>query len=280
MAKASTDINAIRSKLERKEDLEVITWLTPVDYGPQQSDYLRRREPGTGQWLLNSMEFHEWLKTSKQTLFCPGIPGAGKTILTSAVIECLEEKFKGDATVGIAYIYCNFRRQAEQEADNLIASLLKQLSQEQAFLLKNLQDLYDRHITKQTRPSLEEMSRIIQTASTAYSRIFFIVDALDECQSAHGCRTRFLSEIFNLQAKCGINIFATSRFIPDITEKFEGSPCLEIRASEHDVQRYIDGHISYLPSFVQSDVGLQQEIKTDIIQLVNGMCVVLFMSLD
>src|SRR6186713_1193778 len=161
MSKTSTDINAIRSKLERKEDLEVITWLTPIDYGPQQSDYLKRREPGTGQWLLNSAEFLEWLKMSKQTLFCPGIPGAGKTILTSTVIEYLEEKFKGDVTVGIAYIYCDFRRQAEQEADNLIASLLKQLSQGQAFLPNSLQDLYDRHRTKQTRPSLEEISRAI-----------------------------------------------------------------------------------------------------------------------
>src|SRR5277367_6309712 len=37
------------------------------------------------------------------------------------------------------------------------------------------------------------------------------------------CRSRFLSEIFNLQAKSRANILATSRFIPEIIERFEGS---------------------------------------------------------
>jgi hypothetical protein len=80
-----------------------------------------------------------------------------------------------------------------------------------------------------------------------YSRAFIVVDALDECQAIDGCRSRFLSEIFNLQAKSRANIFATSRFIPEITERFAGSMLLEIRASEHDVRKYVDGHMSHLP---------------------------------
>lgn len=48
----------------------------------------------------------------------------------------------------------------------------------------------------------------------------FVVDALDECQASNGYRMRFLSDIFNLQAKCQARLFAPSRFIPEITEKF------------------------------------------------------------
>ncbi|PYI02763.1 hypothetical protein BO78DRAFT_213479 [Aspergillus sclerotiicarbonarius CBS 121057] len=54
------------------------------------------------------------MKNDNQTLLCTGIPGVGKTILTSIVIEHLEEKYHDDRSVGIAYIYCNFRRHHDQ----------------------------------------------------------------------------------------------------------------------------------------------------------------------
>ena len=73
--------------------------------------------------------------------------------------------------------------------------------------------------------------------------------------------------------KCEANIFATSRFIPEITEKFEGSISLEIRASDEDVRRYLDGHMSQLPAFVKRSPDLQEEIKTEIIKAVEGMYV-------
>ena len=100
----------------------------PFDYGSQQSDYFGNRQSGTGQWFLESAEYQAWLKTKAQTLFCPGIPGAGKTVLTSIVVNNLHERYHDDANVGIAYVYCNFRRQDEQKLDHLLAGLLRQLA--------------------------------------------------------------------------------------------------------------------------------------------------------
>jgi hypothetical protein len=108
-----------------------------------------------------------------------------------------------------------------------------------------------------------------------YSRVFILIDALDECKVSHNCRKTFLSELFSLQAKCGANLFATSRFIPEISENFQASISLEIRASEHDVRRYVDSHMSYLPSFVGRSLDLQEEVKTGIVKAVDGMYVVL-----
>jgi hypothetical protein len=78
-------------------------------------------------------------------------------------------------------------------------------------------------------------------------------------------------EIFNLQAKSKANIFAISRSIPEITERFEGSMLLELRTSEYDVRRYVDGHISHLPTFVGRSPDLQEEIKAKIVKAVDGM---------
>ena len=61
-------------------------------------------ELANGFWTQESSR--RWLKNDSQTLFCPGIPGAGKTILTAIVIDDLYTRFQNDASIGIAYLYC------------------------------------------------------------------------------------------------------------------------------------------------------------------------------
>ncbi|KAJ5899947.1 hypothetical protein N7495_004691 [Penicillium taxi] len=83
-----------------RERRAILDWLSPVSaYATQQNDYKSRRQTGTGQWLLESPEFRTWVMNPKQTLFCPGIPGAGKTILTSAVIEELHARFGNNSDI-------------------------------------------------------------------------------------------------------------------------------------------------------------------------------------
>jgi Cdc6-like AAA superfamily ATPase len=222
---------------------------------------------------LESGEFQKWVKTNQQALFCPGIPGAGKTVLSSIVVDYLYTNFQKDTNIGIAYLYCNFRRQDEQNAEGLLSSLLKQLAQGLYPLPESLKSLYDSHKKNQTRPALNELSSTLQSIAALYSRSFIVVDALDECQTSGGCRSKLLTEIFALQANSGANIFSTSRFIPEIEVQFKNSMRLEIQASDHDVQRYLDSHMSELPTCVLRNSELQDEIKTAIVKAVNGMYV-------
>jgi NACHT domain len=265
------NVAQMKSKMDRDEDLRILNWLTSIDYGPQQSDFINRRQESTGQWVLDSTEFQKWLETKKQTLFCPGIPGAGKTILTSIIIDDLCKRFQDDTTIGIAFLYCNFRRQDEQKAEDLLASLLKQLTQDRSSMPDSVKSLHQEHQKMRTRPSFNEISSALQSVATIYSRVFIVVDALDECRATDGHRARFLSEIFNLQAKCGANLFATSRFIPSVTERFGGSLSLEIRASDEDVRKYVDDYISKSESNVMKECS--EEIKTKIKDAVEGMYV-------
>ncbi|KFY94788.1 hypothetical protein V500_03053, partial [Pseudogymnoascus sp. VKM F-4518 (FW-2643)] len=199
----------------------VLNWLTPIDFATQQSDFISRREAGTGEWLLESAEFQAWVKTSQQVLFCPGIPGAGKTILTSIVVNYLFANFRKDTNIGIAYLYCNFRQNDEQKAKGLLASVLKQLAQDLYPLPESVKSLYDSHKERRTQPAFNEILSTLQSVAALYSRVFIVVDALDECQASDGCRTKLLTEIFALQAKFRANIFSTSRFIPDINDHFK-----------------------------------------------------------
>ena len=263
----------MRSKWDKKEDLEILEWITPIDYGPQQTDYFKRWQAGTGQWLLDSMEYNIWLNTSKHTLFCPGIPGAGKTILTSIIIDDITTRFADCQNIGIGYLYCNFKNRDKQAAEDLLASLLKQLTQERPSLPGSVKALYDHHRGKRTRPSFDEISRTLQSVARMCSQVFIVVDALDECQASDGCRAKFLKEIFNLQSKCRANLFATSRFIPEITEKFLGNTILEIRVSNGDIGRYLEAQMELLPQFGEWSRPLQDEIKARISEAVDGMYV-------
>ncbi|KFY32155.1 hypothetical protein V493_00461 [Pseudogymnoascus sp. VKM F-4281 (FW-2241)] len=249
----------------------VLNWLTPIDFATQQSDFISRRETGTGQWLLESTEFQAWVKTGQQALFCPGIPGAGKTILTSIVVDYLNANFQKDTNIGIAYLYCNFRRQNEQNAEGLLASLLKQLAQGLYPLPESVKSLYNSHEKNRTRPAFNELSSTLQSVAALYSRSFIVVDALDECQTSGGCRTKLLTEIFALQSKSRAGIFSTSRFIPEIEVQFKNGMRLEIQASDHDVQRYLDSHMSELPTCVLRNSELQGDIKAAIVNAVKGM---------
>ncbi len=138
---------------------------------------------------------------------------------------------------------------------------------------QEMQNLYNCHKDRKTRPSLKEISEVLNSVITNYSRTFIVIDALDEYQVSNGDRKTLLSKISNLQAITRANLFATSRFVPEIVKELEGSVTLEIRASDEDVRRYLDGHMTQLPSFVLRSPDLQTEIKTEIVKAVDGMYV-------
>jgi len=53
-----------------------------------QRDYLSRKQEGTGQWLLESSEMNTWKNRFGGTLFCGGLPGAGKSCLDFSQPTC------------------------------------------------------------------------------------------------------------------------------------------------------------------------------------------------
>lgn len=236
----------------------ILDWLTPVDYSPQHHDFISRRQEGTGQWFLRSPEFQTWLKNNGQTLFCPGIPGAGKTIIAAIVIDQLLAKFQHDPHTGIAYIYCNFQRQDEQTVEKLLANLLKQLAQRQLSLPKSVQDLYEKYEKSGTLAPLHQITAALHSTAAAFEKVFFIIDALDECQNL--AQTKLLNTLFVIQTEARVNILATSRYLYNIIRRFDGCATIEIAAANEDVLAYLNGQLSLRrPDFIDDDI--QEKIR-------------------
>ncbi|UKZ89842.1 uncharacterized protein TrAFT101_004883 [Trichoderma asperellum] len=272
VAKIETNVEDIKSHIISQQDLEILNWLADSDYSSQQNDYLARRQQGTGQWLLESKVHQDWLSTSRQTLFCPGIPGAGKTILTAIVIEHLYTHFNSDLTVGIAYNYYNFNRQGQQTADKILASLLRQLCASRSSLPEPLKSLYIKHKDsngRNTRPSSEEIASTLQVVAQMFSRVFIVIDALDECQNQE--RSSFFTKIFEIQMKADVNLFATSRPLSEIKNMFQGCHLVGIVANQDDISKYIEGQMPKLPRFARDDNCLKEQIKTEITNIAQGM---------
>jgi hypothetical protein len=195
--------------------------------------------------------------------------------MAAIVVDHLWKTFQDGMTssgqgTGVVFLYCNYRRREEQGATNLLAALLKQLVTGRPSI-SEVRALYDTHTVRGTRPSLEDISRLLRSAIGTYSRVYIVIDALDECRNDDGTRRVLFSEIRHLQSLCDIRLMATSRFIPDIEQEFKGASKLEIRASDEDVGRYFDSQMFRLPDFVLRNTKLQQLIKEGIIEAADGM---------
>lgn len=253
-----------------EEEEKCLEWLSPPYYAIQQSDLVGRRQRGTGVWFLETPEFRTWVQLS-QTLFCPGIPGAGKTMLASAVVDELEDRFGNDGDVGIAYLFCSFEHYEGQmqKPESLLASILRQLAQGLFSVPDSVMSLFNKHKAKGTRPSFNEVVNALRSVASVLSRVFIVVDALDECGIV--TITRILDVLYDLQKSNNLSILATSRFIPEIMVMFESKSTLEIRATKPDVITYLNANINKLPAFVSRNPELRQKITNDIANSVNGM---------
>jgi hypothetical protein len=239
--------------------------ISTTDFPAQQQDIISRRQEGTGQWLLRSPEFQTWLNGTKGTLFCPGIPGAGKTMTAAIAIDHLHRLAKPD--VGLAYLFCNYKSQTSQSLTGFLSALLRQLVQSRTDIAHTATHLYDNH----SKPPLDKIFMALKKVCSNYTRVYIIVDALDECTDQDATRNRLIDTLRDLQAKEIIQLLFTSLFIPEITEKFYSNPILEVRASEEDVKRFVAGQIARLPRCIRRDDELTHAVLNGISEAAGGM---------
>ena len=221
---------------------------------------------------MKSTPFIEWLEGKKKTLFCPGIPGTGKTMIASIVVDHLKACFPDDET-GHAFLYCIYKRQENQGVDNLLASLLGQLALwKKSIVPEAIREWYNKHL-KGEKPGLsrDEIRVALGSIIRTYSRTFVIIDALDECKTDQ-IRNKLLSEVYKLQEGSDVRLMVTFR--PGIEPEPPSSMTkLEIRAYKEDIEQYLSSRISELRTVVQRSNKLQHKIKDRISTLVDGMYV-------
>src|SRR5579859_4135001 len=105
----------------------ILEWLNVTDPSVNHNAARLKREPTTGDWLLESEIFTTWKNATQGSLWLYGKPGAGKTILCSTLIEDVKSLCAGDTTNHYAYFYFDFSDAQKQTVSNMLCSLISQL---------------------------------------------------------------------------------------------------------------------------------------------------------
>jgi hypothetical protein len=182
----------------------------------------------------------------------------------SIVVNHLQTSFK-DGNVVVACIYCNYKEHTLQTATNLIASLLKQLVEDCRSISENVKSFYNQHRNQSTYPTLDEFITALGTEIKAYTKVFIVVDALDECSESNGSRVKLLRALRSLTGP--VNLMVTSRDLPSIEQHFREALRLHIRATDEDVTKFIQSQLADYPNLFH----LRDIIITKIVENVKGM---------
>ncbi|UKZ85716.1 uncharacterized protein TrAFT101_001565 [Trichoderma asperellum] len=189
----------------------------------------------------------------------------------SYIIEALRKQSRG-GDLGIAFVYFSYKDIETQTPVNVMASILQQLVSDKPSHLPDLKKLHAQHTRQNTRPSVTDIVLLLQDAVLSFSRVFIIIDALDECTDADDARFILLTELKKLQHR--MCLLVMSRLIPDLEQLLEGATRLNVEASLIDIKNYLQQRLESTRS-MQRHLGeeprLRDRIISVIVQKIKGM---------
>jgi hypothetical protein len=158
----------------------------------------------------------------------------------------------------MCYFYFDFRDANKQRWNDLVPSLLTQLSAHSAPRCDLLSRLYDDHDSGGQQPSDRVLAQCLKEMLTLPDErpIYLIMDALDECPTISSIPSprervlQFVKELANLHLP-NLHICVTSRPEIDIRDVLE--PLTSSRVSLHDQSGQKTDIADYIRSVVYSD---------------------------
>lgn len=250
---------------------DVLEWLTPFNTSTKYNECIRFQEGRTWPWFLGSMKFKLWSAGIRSTVFCPGLPGAGKSVLAAAALKYLKEEYGHQPDFGIAYLYPPTGVADGRVPEELLANIVKQLVQCQGSIPMVILTLYKYHRIRNSRLTLDELVVALEVTLGKNPKAFILIDALD-MHILDSDRRTLLGKLFYLQSKGRVNILATSRFSANIRAEFKenGSFVAPIYAHEDDIRSYARKRLSDIPHIARLP-HLSEEIESAVVKSADKM---------
>ena len=274
----NSNVSDVRDRLESMQHqqndalrYEILRWLSPVDPSENHNDACAKHEPDTGGWLIESDNFGSWLNQDDEVLWLYGIPGSGKSILCSTIIEHVKDICEQTSSTGYAYYYFDFKEAAKQNVENLHRSLLAQFTAQRPTIPPEVQDLYDTAKTQSYGPKLEKITHTLFSVLKHFDRVYIMIDALDEC-SERSLLLQHIQDLISVKAK-NWNILLTSRREQEIeTELDDLVTCrvgIQTEDTWQDVRALIRSRLRQDPRLRKRPLAVKQKIE---VALEEGAC--------
>ena len=200
-----------------------MAWLSPVDPISKHRAFKRERQAGTGTWLFDLPEMINWLENPHDALWIYGIPGAGKTTLSTLVVDEILTR-KRSTSVGTAYFYIRYDDKESHKPPSVLGSLISQLARHNREALADVMKLYTQHQTHGfVAPDEEDLKQKLHEILQHFTEVYIMIDGLDECGSPYDAdRRRLVKAIAELHTikEGSVRTLVFSRKESDIEKEF------------------------------------------------------------
>ena len=263
-----------------KERQEILKSFAKVDPRSNHNMSRKLRSPGTGLWLTEGQEFKQWMETRNARLWYYGIPGAGKTVLASSVIE--EALRASNSNTAVAFFYCDYKDPATQDLSNILGSLAHQFAKQDEDSFTKLRDFYEvqnpEHQPNITYDS-DALSTLVKEMTLVFDDSIIIIDGLDECGRNASVVVDALAALHEGDDSTIKTIFL-SRDEIDIRERLECYTMVSIAARSSDLTLYVGAEIDLRTRKKRlriKDQSLKEYIMERLVEGAEGMYVWYFL---
>ncbi|KAH6637503.1 ankyrin repeat-containing domain protein [Boeremia exigua] len=233
---------AFRSSFAEKERenqrRQIINWLDPAPFSSTCNDAQKTRTADTFTWLLESPSITAWRNNPHSNIWLHGIPGCGKTVFASSVVETLTAHCQQDRTRTLAYYFFEFGSRAKGTADSFLRSILSQTIAQNEVVPNAVQTLYTESSGGVRGPSEKRLLEVLHAVLNASKDVYLIVDAVDESEN----RTEILGILRQLElwAIPSLHLMATSRSEEEFENSFQGFCQVSLEGKMHirDIRKY------------------------------------------
>ncbi|GKZ33027.1 hypothetical protein AbraIFM66950_002744 [Aspergillus brasiliensis] len=280
LPRIETQVAECLEKLEWREALEILDWISPVKYGSHHNNVRGNRTPDTGDWLLQKGAFRDWEESSfSAVLWLRGSPGVGKTFLTSRVIDHVQDTLaRTPNDEGFAYFYCNRTEDIRTRPLAVAQSYVRQLSSSASkssllYIQSRLRASYQEMRMRGADLDFERCKGLLLESLNLYPRTTLVLDAFDECDPAsRGNLIRLFEDLLSSSTR-PVKVFIASRPDKDVQQQVRSHPNIEVQATDNhqDIQAYISQEMLRLIEKNGAFRELQATIESTLLEKCQGM---------
>ncbi|KAI9878518.1 MAG: hypothetical protein M1830_000699 [Pleopsidium flavum] len=254
---------------------KVLRWLSTTDASTNHNAARIKHEPSTGDWFIHSEKFNSWWDNASQTLWLHGIPGCGKTVLCSTIVEQVKALCSSTSDLGYAYFYFDFNDEGKQTVEGFLRSIIVQLSVQRPSLPEEVQKLYDVHAKQQKQPDRSNLIEIFHSLLKGFRRAHLMMDALDECSERQAMLELIAEMVARDQNLKKVNLLITSRRERDIEITLQdiltNSICIQSAQIEADIRLHVNSRLSQDSKLKRRPETVKKEIEKTLVDGANGM---------
>lgn len=160
---------------------QIFRWLAAPDPSSNHDKACQTRQRETGRWLLKGLNYIDWKNQRASFLWLHGIPGCGKTVLCSTIIDDVAPVCQPNGRNILAYYYFDFSEIKKQTCEGLVRSLVTQLFSQSSDTSKTMEALFVQCGEGQREPTTKSLAQALRELTEQFDEIYLVMDALDEC---------------------------------------------------------------------------------------------------